>query len=127
MLSLSRDGAALLAQPADPKAARRFAADLLAAITGVWGGQCRQLIFEWPQAGIDASEESMAKALGAFVAKQVSDNDGGLTLIGAEVVDRLGRVPVPDECLVIPAIDELMINGEKKRALWQEIVRRSDS
>jgi hypothetical protein len=115
VLCLSREGAVLLSQPSDLRAARRFGADLLAAVTGVWGGQSDQLIFEWPQPGIDASAESMSKALGAFVIKQVGDNADGLTLVGAEVVERLGRVPVPDECMVIPAIDELMTSGDLKR------------
>ena len=126
VVCLSREGAVLLSQPSDLKAARRFGADLLAAVTGIWGGQSDQLVFEWPQPGIDASAESMSRALGAFVIKQVGDNADGLTLVSAEVVERLGRVPVPEECLVIPAIDELMTNGDLKRTLWQEIVRRSN-
>jgi len=127
VLSLLREGALLVVEPAEIRTGRRFAADLLAAVTGLWGGESRQLVFDWPQAGIENTRESMSRALAAFVNKQISDNEDGLTLIGAEVVDRLGQAPVPEDCLVLPPFEELMTRGELKRSLWKEIGRRRKS
>ncbi|MGE0625805.1 MAG: hypothetical protein AB7I04_14615 [Pseudomonadales bacterium] len=124
VLCLSKAGALLLIEPADPRAARRFAADLLAAATGVWGGETQQLRFEWPQPGIAPTADAVARALGAFVGKQLADSDGALVLVGAEVADRLAPGTLPADCLLLPPIDALMTDGSLKRALWQKVGSR---
>jgi hypothetical protein len=120
----SRPGALLLIETADPRAARRFAADLLAALTGIWGGETEQLRFEWPQPGLSPSEDSVTRALAAFVGKQVGDNGDALVLVGAEVADRLAASTLPESCLVLPRFDTLMTDGACKRALWQDVGSR---
>lgn len=126
VLCLSKAGAVLLIETADPRAARRFAADLLAAATGAWGGETRLLAFEWPQPGIAPAADAVTRALGAFVGKQLADNDGALVLVGAEVLARLDSGILPDGCLVLPPFDALMTDGSLKRTLWQNVgLRRS--
>ena len=122
VLSLLREGVLLLTESTDLRNARRFGSDLLAACSGVWGGESRQLIFEWPQPGLDSAGPAMSRALGAFVAKQLDDLGDGTVLMDANIA---GRLEQPDHrCLVIPPLDELMTDGDKKRGVWQEIVRR---
>ncbi len=104
------------------KAARRFALDVLAASSGQFGGDTSQLAFDWPQPGVDNHSESAQKALGAFVAKQMSDQTPALVLVGREVADRLARVP--DDCILMAPLAELMVDGAKKRALWAELEGR---
>lgn len=124
VLCLARDGAMLLIETADPRAARRFAADLLAAVTGVWGGETRQLRFEWPQPGIAPSADAVARALGAFVGKQLGDHEGALVLAGREVADRLAPGVLPADCVLLPPFDVLMTDGALKRTLWQDVGSR---
>jgi hypothetical protein len=121
------EGAVVIAAPRDLRTGRRFAADLLASVTGVWGGELRQILFDWPQPGLDGSRTAAAKALGAFVDKQVADLGDGTVLIGAEVVERLGSRELPEHWLVTPRFDELMTSGEAKRALWRELARHASS
>ncbi len=124
VLCLSNPGAVLLVESGDVRSARRFAADLLAAVTGVWGGEMHQLVFEWPQPGIAPSSDAIARALGAFVNKQLADNAGALVMVGREVADRLSAAALPEHCLVLPSFDALMTDGSLKRALWQDLASR---
>lgn len=101
------------------KTERRFALDVLAAASGVFGGETAQLAFDWPQPGVENNPDTARRALAAFVAKQLGDRPDGQVLIGAEVVERLEAAP--DGCLVLPAMAELMVDGERKRALWQAL------
>lgn len=125
---LRHQNAVLLMAPENAKAGRRFAADLLAALTGVWGGEVAQLVFAWPQAGLEDNAASAGRALGAFVGRVFDDNTGGITLVSAEVLERLGPgFDLPAEGLLLPPIDELMVDGEKKRLLWRDIESRLGS
>jgi hypothetical protein len=126
VVSLIKQDVLLLMAPRDLEASRRFARDVLAAATGVRGGESGQRVFDWPQPGIENSAASLNRALGAFVAKQISDNDSGMTLIGAELLDRLDGFEITDNTLVMAAIDELMTSAELKRKLWLEIERNAD-
>jgi hypothetical protein len=125
VLCLSKADAVLFVEPGRQRGARRFASDLLSATTGVWGGQTGQLEFRWPQAGIENAPEAVGRALGAFVSKQIVDlARGGVVLIGAEVADRLPPGVLPADALLLPPTERLMVDGGRKRALWQEIGRR---
>ena len=112
----------VLSEGGESRAARRFALDLLSAASGIWGGEAAQLAFDWPQPGIENNAETQRKALGAFVAKQIGDHDGGLMLIGAEVVERLSETPAG--ALILAPLEALMTRGELKRELWREIESR---
>ena len=74
VLCLAKEDSLLLIEPTDLRAGRRFGADLLAAVTGNWADAARQLLFEWPQAGIANDELSVSKALGAFVSRQLGES-----------------------------------------------------
>lgn len=125
VLCLAKEDSLLLIEPTDLRAGRRFGADLLAAVTGNWADAARQLLFEWPQAGIANDELSVSKALGAFVSRQLGESGVRMKLVGSEVLERLGTMP--EECLVTAPTDQLMTDGELKRALWKEISRRARS
>jgi hypothetical protein len=127
VLCLRKDNAVLIAEPRDLKTGRRFAVDLLSSVTGTWGGRHDQLVFDWPQPGIDGSRGAAERALRAFVDKQAADSPDGIVMVAQEVVDRLGTVQVPDRWVVIPVFDELMTRGEMKRTLWGELARRATS
>lgn len=127
VLCLKKGNAVLIAEPRDLKTGRRFAVDLLSSVAGIWGGRHDQLVFDWPQPGIDGARAAAARALRAFVDKQAADSPDGIVLVAQEVVDRLGAVQVPDRWLVIPVFDELMTRGDMKRALWSELARRATS
>ena len=122
VICLSKGDVLMLIEPADLRAGHRFAADVLSALSGIWGGSMTKLAFEWPQPGIANDAQSVRRALGAFVSKQVGDNGDGLTLIGGELVERLPGVP--EGCVILPPIDALMTRGELKRALWEELAGR---
>jgi hypothetical protein len=126
VLCLVRDQAQVLIEPTDLRAGRRFAADLLASATGVWGGESRALLFEWPHAGIENRSRAMTRALTAFIQRQLDEPERSLTLIGAEVIERLD-LPPPGDLIVLPQIDELMRSSELKRALWVELAGRNTS
>lgn len=127
VLCLKKDNAVLIAEPRDLKTGRRFAVDLLSSVSGVWGGHHNQLVFDWPQPGIDGSRAAAERALRAFVDKQAADSPDGIVMVAKEVVDRLGTVQVSDRWVVIPVFDELMTRGELKRVLWGELARRATS
>ncbi len=124
VLSLVSEGGLLLIQPTDVRAGRRFGAELLAGATGNWGKDCTQLIFSWPQQGIENTESSMRKALGAFVEKQVADAATDRVLITRETCERVDENRLPEDALRLPGIDELMISGELKKSTWLEISKR---
>jgi hypothetical protein len=121
VLSLSSRNALLLVELGDLKSGQRFAADLLSAATGEWGNDHGQLLFSWPQAGIDNSEASMTRALSAFIDKQLSDAAVTRVLISAEVAGRVTRQNLPESYVCLPAFGELMVSGELKRSVWTEI------
>ena len=104
------------------KAVRRFALDILAASSGVFGGESAQLSFDWPQPGVDNNPSSARKALGAFMSKQLSDQDPALVLIGREVAAHLEQTPAAS--IELPPLAELMVDGDLKRALWAELEGR---
>jgi hypothetical protein len=116
---LSKGPVLMLVELAPSKAGRRFALDVLAAASGVFGGETTQLAFDWPQPGVDNTPETVRKALGAFVAKQIGDLDPARLLMDREVAGRLERVP--DGCVLLAPLAELMVDGQKKRALWTEL------
>lgn len=122
VICLSKGDALILIEPTDVKTGRRFAVDVLSAVSGIWGGSVAQLAFDWPQPGIANNEATVTRALGAFISKQVSDNGDGITLIGGELVKRLSEPP--DGCVILPPIDALMTQGELKRTLWAELSSR---
>jgi len=119
VLCLSKGRVLMFVEPGQSRAARRFALDLLAASSGVWGGESAHLAFDWPQPGIDNNPLTVRKALSAFVAKQLGDQNPSLVLIGREVAERLEQIP--DDSIVLAPLPELMVEGELKRALWTEL------
>ncbi len=119
---LSKGPVLMLIELGPSKAARRFALDLLAAGSGMFGGESTQLAFDWPQPGVDNNAEAVRKALSAFLSKQIDDLDPSTLLIGREVADRLGQVP--DGCILLAPLAELMVDGQKKRSLWTELEGR---
>lgn len=119
---LSKGQVLMLIELGRSKAASRFALDVLAASSGQFGGEAVQLDFDWPQPGVDNNAGSARKALGAFVAKQVGDRAPALVLVGREVANRLEQVP--DGSILLAPLAELMVDGDKKRALWAELEGR---
>lgn len=119
---LSKGPVLMLVELGPSKAARRFALDVLAASSGIYGGDTAQLAFEWPQPGVDNNPETLKKALGAFVSKQLSDHAPSRVLISQEVSARLEQIP--DGCIELPPLSELMVDGEGKRALWAKLEGR---
>jgi hypothetical protein len=119
---LSKGPVLMLVELGPSKAARRFALDVLAASSGIYGGDTAQLAFEWPQPGVDNNPQTLKKALGAFVAKQLSDQAPSRVLIGQEVSARLEQIP--DGSIELAPLAELMVDGERKRALWAELEGR---
>jgi hypothetical protein len=124
VVSLSNEGGLLLFQSADLKGSRRFAVDLLATATGRWSRDYRQLVFAWPQAGIENTNTSMVKALAAFVEKQINDAPSNKVLVTAELFQRLDRSWPAVDIQKIPDIDKLMVDAELKKVVWLEISRR---
>ncbi len=108
------------------KAERRFAVDLLAAATGAWGGDSEAVAFDWPQAAIDNTAHAQQKALGAFLAKQLSDAEATVVLMDEGLTARLpeGRVPGHAEAAVlVPPLTAVMSDAALKRRLWQTLER----
>ena len=64
---------------------------------------------------------SSARALRAFVAKQLADSGARLVLCAAQLLSQIGDEL--QECAVVelPALDELIADGARKRELWQQI------
>jgi hypothetical protein len=124
VVSLADEGGLLLFQSADLKSPRRFAVDLLAAATGRWSRDYRQLVFAWPQAGIENTNASMVKALAAFVEKQINDAPSNRVLVTAELFQRLDRSWPAVDIQKIPEIDKLMVDAELKKVVWLEISER---
>jgi hypothetical protein len=124
VVSLSDENGLLLFQSRDLKSRRRFAADLLAAATGHWSRDFRQLIFVWPQSGIKNTNASMVKALTAFVEKQINDADSNNVLVTTELFRSLDQSWPAVDIQQIPEIDELMVNAELKKSVWLEMSKR---
>lgn len=124
VVSLADEGGLLLFQSADLKSARRFAVDLLAAVTGSWSRNFRQLVFAWPQPGIENTHASMVKALAAFVDKQIHDAGSNRVLVSAELLQSLDQSWPDVEIQPLPEIDRLMVDAELKKSAWLEISKR---
>ena len=122
VLCLSKGPALMLVEPGGSKAARRFCLDVLAAASGVYGGESGQVAFNWPQPGVQNDKRSAGRALGAFVAKQLGDRAPELVLIDTVSADRLESVP--EGSLQLAPVAELMIDAAKKRGLWLELEGR---
>lgn len=122
VLCLSKGPALMLVEPGGSKAARRFCLDVLAAASGVYGGESAQVAFNWPQPGVQNDKRSAGRALGAFVAKQLGDRAPELVLIDTVSADRLESVP--EGSLQLAPVAELMIDAAKKRSLWLELEGR---
>jgi hypothetical protein len=71
---------------------------------------------------VDNNPQTLKKALGAFVAKKLSDQEPSRVLIGQEVSARLEQIP--DGSIELAPLAELMVDGERKRALWAELEGR---
>ena len=112
----------MLVEPGQSKAHLRFCLDVLAAASGEYGGGSAQVAFNWPQPGVENNQHNARKALGAFVAKQLSDQAPALVLVEGYTADRLETVP--EQSLRLAPLSELMINGEQKRALWIDLEAR---
>jgi hypothetical protein len=122
VLCLVKGRALMLVELGESRSARRFALDVLAASSGIWGGESTHLAFDWPQPGVENQPGTVRKALGAFVSKQLGDHQPSLVLIGREVAERLEQIP--DGSVVLAPFAELMVEGEQKRALWAELEGR---
>ncbi len=116
---LSKGPVLMLVELGASKAERRFALDVLAASSGLFGGNAAQLAFEWPQPGVDNNPGTVRKALRAFVAKQLGDQQPEQILIGREVAGRLEQLP--EGAIELAPLAELMVDGALKRALWAEL------
>ena len=122
VLSLTKAGARLIVCSDENRAVRRFAADLLAAATGVWGGRSRLLRFDWPQPGIENTQSTLQRALTAFVERQLAESpDDGICLVSSDVLDRVDQARLPEGFLVLPPVGELMSSAELKRTVWKSI------
>ncbi len=122
VVCLSKGPVLMLVELEPAKAVRRFALDVLAASSGMFGGKSAQLAFDWPQPGIGNDERSMRKALGAFVAKQLGDQAPARVLISRPVAERLEQIP--EGTILLAPLAELMVDGRQKRALWEELEGR---
>lgn len=121
VLCAQTDAALLLAELSEERAAGRFVRDVLAA---AGGGPPRTLVFEWPQRGIDADAVSAARALRAFCARQLDETPARVLLVGADVLERVGDLALPENAIVLAPLGELMVDGARKRALWQALKQR---
>ena len=122
VLCLSKGPALMLVEPGQSKAARRFCLDVLAAASGLYGGESVQVVFNWPQPGVENDLLSAKKALGAFVAKQLGDQAPELVLVDAISAERLESLP--EGSLLLAPVPELMVDAAKKRTLWLELEGR---
>lgn len=122
VLSVAKAGARLIVCSEENRTVRRFAADLLAAATGVWGGRSRLLRFDWPQPGIENTQSTLERALTAFVERQLAESpDDELCLVSSDVLDRVDQARLPEGFLVLPPVSELMSSAALKRSVWKGI------
>jgi len=108
-------------------AARRFALDVLAIMAGSRGmaekpGQpVSELVFDWPQPGVDNTREHASKALGAFVDKQLDDAGSGPFAVCEKVARLLADDALPGSVIRTPDLIRLLHDGELKKALWRQL------
>ena len=128
VLCLTRAGVRLIVLGDDNRSVRRFAADLLAAATGVWGGRSELIRFDWPQPGIDNTRTAQRRALTAFVERQLAESpDDGLCLVDSDVLNRVSQERLPTGYLVLPSLEELMSSAVLKRSVWESIRQQLDA
>jgi hypothetical protein len=127
VLSLRTASLLLLVEVQDLKYARRLASDLLLAGAGDWQSRPEQTVFDWHPRQAGSAGVSGLRALAAFIDKQLDDlgSDRGV-LVCQQVLDLL-----PDladainrrnhDYVAMPALRELVQDGEAKRTLWRKI------
>ena len=127
VLSLRTESLLLLVEVQDLKYARRLASDLLLASAGDWRSRPEQTIFDWHPRQAGSAGVSGLRALAAFIDKQLDDlgRDRGV-IVCQQVLDLL-----PDladaisrrnhDYVAMPALRELVQDGEAKRTLWRKI------
>ena len=123
VLCVAGQGTVVLVEPSEMRTARRFCRDLLCSATGEWQAECAELVFAWPEQGVDRDESSMARALKAFVDGQAADHGASQLLIDAKVAERLGKT-MDGAWQVIPPVDRLMTDGALKREVWSRMAGR---
>ncbi|HEX7037523.1 MAG TPA: hypothetical protein VF210_17270 [Pseudomonadales bacterium] len=130
MLSLAAGDVVLLVDGGPSRRDLRLAQDVLAAATGDWRTRPARRPFRWPPelgdaAAVAAAPDAGARALRAFVAKDVADHGAKLLLCTDAVRPRLGDDWPDVRLLVMPSLEQLGRDPDAKRALWSALAERA--
>ncbi|MEQ8857710.1 MAG: hypothetical protein RIC56_03610 [Pseudomonadales bacterium] len=121
-LSLVAGGVLVLVEGDISRRDRRFVRDVLAAAAGDWQKRPVGRRFDWPSAGAGTAS-SAARALAAFVDKDVADHGVRLVLCSEALADRLAEAWGANgpRRLLLPPLERLSRDVAAKRTLWRQL------
>lgn len=128
-LSLVSGGALLLVPGDASRRDLRLAMDVLGAAAGDFRARPASRRFDWPPPGAegtlvaDGSGQAGARALLAFVDKDLADHGVRRVLCTAGLEDRLPPLPDGVDRITVPELAALGQDPDAKRALWQALGR----
>ena len=122
---LSVEGAMLVIDLPDRRLPGRFCTDLLLALGGAASEVPAQVVFNWPQPGIEPGTGNSGRALAGFLDKQLEDAAPRHLLICEETSRRVPEFRWPERALFMPELAKILLDGELKRALWARLRERT--
>jgi len=128
-LSLVSGGALLLVAGDASRRDLRLAMDVLGAAAGDFRAKPASRRFDWPPPGAegalaaDGSGQAGARALLAFVDKDLADHGVRWVLCSAGLEERLPPLPEGVDRVTVPELATLGQDPDAKRALWQALKR----
>ena len=129
MLSLVCGGALLLVAGDASRRDLRLAMDVLGAAAGDFRAKPASRRFDWPPRGAEGTVAAGgpgpagARALLAFVDKDLADHGVRRVLCTAGVEQRLPALPEGIDRVTVPELATLGQDPDAKRALWQALKR----
>ena len=115
--------AMLVAELPDRRLPGKFLSDLLAVISGGAPAVPGQVVFNWPQPGVEPGTGHAGRALAAFLDKQLEDAAPRRLLVCESTCHRVPDFRWPDGTVVMPELARVVADGALKQALWERLQR----
>lgn len=130
VLSLAVGGVVMLVDGGLGRRDQRLAQDVLAAAAGQWRARPVRRPFRWPPelgeaASVASAPDAGARALRAFIDKDLADHQATLLICTEAVHQRLTGDWSDGRLLVIPDLARLGADPQAKRTLWRTLAERA--